>query len=72
MFGKEFEAQREEMTSKGVSDVDTVLSTRELSRLIKLHGVDIQNIDSQIPDAPFNVRSSSENFLGLLVELPKA
>lgn len=64
-LAKKFEAQREEMTSKGVSDVDTVLSTRELSRLIKLHGVDIQNIDSQIPDAPFNVRSSSGKLFGV-------
>ncbi|BDX38949.1 NADH:ubiquinone oxidoreductase [Tenuifilaceae bacterium CYCD] len=64
-LAKKFEAQREEMTSKGVSDVDTVLSTRELSRLIKLHGVDIQNIDSQMPDAPFNVRSSSGKLFGV-------
>ncbi|MGE0079095.1 MAG: [FeFe] hydrogenase, group A [Bacteroidales bacterium] len=64
-LAKKFEAQREEMTSKGVSDVDTVLSTRELARLIKLHGIDIQNIDSQNADAPFNIRSSAGKLFGV-------
>lgn len=64
-LAKKFEAQREEMTSKGVSDVDSVLSTRELARLIKLHGVDIQNVDSQSADAPFNVRSSAGKLFGV-------
>lgn len=64
-LAKKFEARREEMTSKGVSDVDSVLSTRELSRLIKIYGVDIQNIESQQPDAPFNVRSSAGKLFGV-------
>lgn len=64
-LAKKFEAQREEMTSKGVSDVDSVLSTRELARLIKLHGVDIQNVDSQSADTPFNVRSSAGKLFGV-------
>lgn len=64
-LAKKFEAQREEMTSKGVSDVDSVLSTRELARLIKLHGVDIQNVDSQSADVPFNVRSSAGKLFGV-------
>ena len=34
-LAKKFEAQRVEMTSKGLSDVDLVLSTRELARLIR-------------------------------------
>lgn len=64
-LAKKFEAQREEMTSKGVSDVDSVLSTRELARLIKLHGIDIQSIDSQNPDMPFNIRSSAGKLFGV-------
>lgn len=64
-LAKKFEAQREEMTSKGVSDVDSVLSTRELARLIKLHGIDIQSIDSQNPDRPFNIRSSAGKLFGV-------
>lgn len=58
-LAKKFEAQRVEMTSKGLSDVDLVLSTRELARLIRLYGIDIQGIDPQQADSPFGVRSSA-------------
>lgn len=56
---KKFEAQREEMTHKGVSDVDVVLTTRELIKLIHLYGIDIQSLNEELPDAPFNTRSSA-------------
>jgi iron-only hydrogenase group A len=58
-LARKFEAQRSEMTSKNVSDVDLVLSTRELIRLIRLYGIDIQNIDPNQPDSPFAIRSSA-------------
>jgi iron-only hydrogenase group A len=53
-----FEAQREEMTHKGVSDVDVVITTRELIKLIHLYGIDMQSLDEEMPDPPFNKRSS--------------
>ncbi|PLX11695.1 MAG: ferredoxin, partial [Marinilabiliales bacterium] len=34
---KKFEAQREEMTQAGISDVDAVLTTRELTKFLKLY-----------------------------------
>ncbi len=37
---KKFEAQRPEMASSGFQDVDVVLTTRELARMIKLAGID--------------------------------
>jgi len=55
---KKFEAQRQEMMSKGIADVDAVLTTRELAKLIKLYGVDIHTIDPEDTDQPFS-RSSS-------------
>ncbi|HDP54497.1 MAG TPA: 4Fe-4S dicluster domain-containing protein [Bacteroidetes bacterium] len=58
-LAKKFESQRPEMTSKGLSDVDLVLSTRELARLIRLYGIDIQAIDPQLADNPFGTRSSA-------------
>lgn len=64
-LAKKFEAQREEMTTRGLSDVDTVLSTRELVRLIKLYGIDIQGIESQHPDKPFNISSLSGKLFGI-------
>lgn len=63
-LAKKFEAQREEMTHKAISDVDVVITTRELSRLIKLYGIDIQNIDPQTPDTPFGIRSSAGKLFG--------
>jgi iron-only hydrogenase group A len=58
-LAKKSEAHRQEMTYKGLSDVDLVLTTRELARLIKLYGIDINNIDPQQADTPFDLRSSA-------------
>jgi iron-only hydrogenase group A len=58
-IAKKFEAQREEMTHKGITDVDAVLTTRELARLIRLYGIDIMNIESEVADAILGTRSSA-------------
>lgn len=54
-----FEARRDSMTRKGISDIDTVLTVRELARLIILYGVDIANIDPEQADEPMALRSSA-------------
>jgi iron-only hydrogenase group A len=54
-----FEARRDSMTRKGISDIDTVLTVRELARLIILYGIDITNIDPEPADEPMSLRSSS-------------
>ncbi|MEI7596829.1 MAG: [FeFe] hydrogenase, group A [Bacteroidota bacterium] len=56
---KKFEALREEMTIKGISDVDAVITTREIARLIRLYGIDINNIEIENADEPFKSRSSA-------------
>ncbi|MFP4470844.1 MAG: [FeFe] hydrogenase, group A [Bacteroidota bacterium] len=61
---KKFEAQREENTHKGISDVDTVLTTRELARLIRLYGLDIQQVAPEMADNPFTIRSSAGKIVG--------
>jgi len=53
-----FEARRDGMMRKGISDVDTVLTIRELSRLIKLFGIDVTNADPEPADEPMEGRSS--------------
>jgi NADH-quinone oxidoreductase subunit G len=45
---KKFEAKRPEMNSSGYTDVDYVLTTRELARMIKEAGIDFANL----ADAP--------------------
>ncbi len=56
---KKFEAQRPEMSTRGVADVDLVVTTRELIKLINLFGIDVQSIEPQKADWPFGNRSSS-------------
>ncbi|MDF1547958.1 MAG: NADH-dependent [FeFe] hydrogenase, group A6 [Bacteroidales bacterium] len=56
---KKFEGQRAEMTSKGISDVDAVLTTRELAALIKLYEIDLNNIEPELADSPLGLRSSA-------------
>lgn len=54
-----FEARRDSMTRKGISDIDTVLTVRELARLIILYGIDMTNIDPEPADEPMSQRSSA-------------
>jgi len=62
---KKFESQREQMTHKGITDVDAVMTTRELAQFIRLNGIDIQQIDHELPDNPFHVRSSAGRLLSV-------
>ena len=62
---KKFEAQREEMTHKGVSDVDAVITIRELLKLIRLYGIDINSVNEEISDSPFNIRSSASKLVSV-------
>lgn len=47
---KKIEKERVENLSNGVKDVDAVLTTRELGRMIKLYGIDFTNL----PDEEFD------------------
>jgi iron-only hydrogenase group A len=61
---KKFESQREEMTHHGISDVDAVLTTRELAKLIKIYGIDIKNIEPELTDSPLGTRTSAGKIFG--------
>jgi len=54
-----FEARRDGMMRKGISDIDSVLTVRELGRLIRLYGIDVTNSDSEQADSPMGGHSSS-------------
>jgi iron-only hydrogenase group A len=54
-----FEARRDGMMRKGISDVDSVLTVRELARLIRLYGIDINNVENEPADEPLSARSSA-------------
>ena len=61
---KKFEAQREEMTMNGVSDIDAVLTTRELAQMIRMNGIDLANLDDELTDSPLGFRSSAGKLFG--------
>ncbi len=62
---KKFESQRVEMTRKGISDIDTVITTRELARLIRLHGIDIHLLEPEPADEPMGGISSAGKLFGV-------
>jgi len=56
---KKFEAQRPEMTGSGVRDVDVVLTTRELGRMIRQAGIDFPALPDDKMDAPLGLSSGA-------------
>jgi iron-only hydrogenase group A len=62
--GKKFEASREEMTYKGISEVDAVLTIRELIRIMRSHGIDFRNLEPVPFDEPFSESTAAAWKLG--------
>lgn len=56
---KKFEASRPEMTSSGFRDVDYVLTTRELGRMIQSAGINFDGLDDGVMDSPLGVSSGA-------------
>ncbi len=56
---KKFEAQRPEMNSSGVQDVDFVLTTRELGRMIRQGGIEFDSLPDGEMDAPLGLSSGA-------------
>ncbi|MEI6765166.1 MAG: NADH-dependent [FeFe] hydrogenase, group A6 [Bacteroidota bacterium] len=61
---KKFEAQREEMSTDGIQDVDAVLTTRELAKLIRVFGIDISKLEPEDADSPLGTRTSAGKIFG--------
>ncbi len=56
---KKFECDREEMKSSGFKDVDYVLTTRELGRMITEAGIDFVNLPDGEQDAPMGMSTGA-------------
>ncbi len=56
---KKFEAARAEMSDSGVQDVDVVLTTRELGRMISQAGIDFAALEDSEMDAPLGLSSGA-------------
>ncbi|MBN2708660.1 MAG: iron hydrogenase small subunit [Calditrichaceae bacterium] len=61
---KKFEAKRPEMSWNNIADIDAVLTTRELARLIKMYGIEFDSLVPNEPDMPFGKRSSAGKLFG--------
>jgi len=61
---KKFEAEREEMRSSGYKDVDAVITTRELARMIKQAGIDFANLPDEKFDEPLGISTGAATIFG--------
>jgi len=61
---KKFEARRPELSSTGYSDVDAVLTTRELAQMIKEAGIDFANVYEEHFDDPMGDASGAGVIFG--------
>jgi NADP-reducing hydrogenase subunit HndD len=56
---KKFEARRPEMNASSVRDVDAVLTTRELARMIRQAGIDFASLADAAMDAPLGLSTGA-------------
>lgn len=61
---KKYEASRPEMQSSGYPDVDVVLTTRELSRMLKQAGIDFANLPEEEYDDPLGISTGAAVIFG--------
>jgi NADH-quinone oxidoreductase subunit G/NADP-reducing hydrogenase subunit HndD len=61
---KKFEHDRPEMGSRHIHDVDYVLTTRELGRLLKTFGIELMSLEPQTADYPFSEHSTAGKIFG--------
>jgi NADH-quinone oxidoreductase subunit G/NADP-reducing hydrogenase subunit HndD len=61
---KKYEAKRPEMNSSGYQDVDAVLTTRELARMFKEVGLDLDCLSEEDFDAPFGLSTGAAVIFG--------
>jgi len=61
---KKFEITRPEMFSGGLADVDAVITTRELGRMIKDAGIDFRNLTDGTFDSPLGLSTGAADIFG--------
>ena len=63
-IAKKFERTREGMNVDGLDDVDSVLTTRELARMIKQAGIDFANLEESTFDDPMGEATGAAVIFG--------
>ena len=64
-IAKKYEATREEMEVDGIRDVDAVISTRELSRMIKMSEIEFTELEEEEFDNPMGEASGAGAIFGV-------
>lgn len=62
---KKYEAAREEFVRNGAADVDYVLTTVEVVKMIKEIGIQFNELDPEAPDMPFSLYSGAGVIFGV-------
>lgn len=63
MYGKKSRDQKTEHFTEGQQDVDYVLTTTEVTRMIKEAGMDLSQIEPEALDMPFGLSSGGSSDL---------
>ena len=63
-ISKKYEAKRDELENEGFSDVDTVITTRELAQMIKEVGIDFVSLEDQAFDNPMGESTGAGDIFG--------
>lgn len=61
---KKMEAARSEFTHDGTPDVDLVLTTQEVIKMVKESGIQLPQLELEAPDLPFGMGSGSATLYG--------
>ncbi|NLV92392.1 MAG: 2Fe-2S iron-sulfur cluster binding domain-containing protein [Firmicutes bacterium] len=61
---KKFEANRPEMSASGYPDVDVVLTTRELARMLREAGIDLATLPDEDYDEPLGISTGAGAIFG--------
>ncbi|WP_276862033.1 NADH-dependent [FeFe] hydrogenase, group A6 [Anaerococcus tetradius] len=63
-ISKKYEAKRDELENEGFSDVDTVITTRELAQMIKEVGIDFESLEDEAFDNPMGESTGAGDIFG--------
>lgn len=63
-ISKKYEAKRDELENEGFSDVDTVITTRELAEMIKEVGIDFKSLEDEAFDNPMGESTGAGDIFG--------
>lgn len=64
-IAKKYERQREEMQNEGIYDVDCVITTRELARMIKEANIEFTQLEDEVFDSPMGEATGAGAIFGV-------